>query len=148
VPRIYYRSSLFLYSVEEGDSTPIIEFWRATVYTFWRPADRGSLRDILEEVKGTPLVEPKNETEAWEEEQVEPSESAGLGFYWVEVSRGERKGPNLLSPEKRVEIVHLPTWEKAHVRRGYGLLEEWASLGRAVRRGFDAMASLFGGSAS
>ena len=130
--RIYYRTSLFLYTIEETENTPIIHFWRATVYTFWKPAAKESLWGIIEDVADQTATEPLDRI-AFEEEQVPPDESKGLGFYWVDVSESEQQGPKLLYEERTVEIVHLPTWEKTHTRRGYELLTVWRGVAAAIR---------------
>ena len=123
MPRIYYRTSLFLYeaSDSEEDESPLLRFWRATVFTFARPAKKETLREILEDYAGTDLTEERGK-EAYEAEQVDPAESRGLGFYWVDVSVSESRGRTLLTPEQRVAIYHLPTWEKTHTRLGYEYL--------------------------
>ena len=120
--RIYYRTSLFLYTARQGqEDSPILRFWRATVYTFASPASKTSLWQIIEDASGDRAVQERG-TSALEAEQVHPSESRGLGFYWVDVSVSESRGPTLLSPEQRVAVYHLPTWEKTHVRLGYEYL--------------------------
>ena len=121
--RIYYRTSLFLYTAEQGDKdkSPILRFWRATVFTFWKPASKTSLREIIEDYAKQNAIEEGGK-EAFEAEQVDPAESRGLGFYWVDVSVSESRGRTLLTPEQRVTVYHLPTWEKTHTRLGYEYL--------------------------
>ena len=140
--RIYYRSSLFLYTVEQDDDdeSPILRFWRATVYTFWKPVKKETLREIIEDAAQDTAIEEWGKT-AYEAEQVEPSESRGLGFYWVDVSMSESRGKTLVYPERRVAVYHLPTWEKTHTRLGY----EYLGL---VRRVLKSISDMLGGSAS
>ena len=141
--RIYWRSSLFLYETNQGaeeEKSPILTFWRATVYTFAKPADEATLHDIIEDVstrqaRRTNDLPPEfGDRKAWEVEQVEPGESKGLGFYWVDVSRSSFQGRNLINAEERIEVVHLPTWKKTNARLGYsqylGKISRLAALNR------------------
>ena len=134
--RIFYRSSLFLYEVEDYGKgrTPIIVFWRGTVYTFWHPADKETMREVLEDYTGAELVEPRR-YEAWEAVQVPASESRGLGFNWLEVSQGLKRGPHV-DPEERIAVFFLPAWKKAGLRLGYsGWMARISAYGAVKRAG-------------
>ena len=79
--------------------------------------------------------------DAFEEEQVDSSESKGLGFYWVDISISKSKGPELLYPEERIRVVNLHVWETTHVGLGYEYLQTLRRvLGNAARMLWGALA--------
>ena len=117
--QVYYRTSLFLYEVQEGDTpTPIIVFWRATVYSFHRGVDIRVLRRALRTYTDAELIEPQSRKAAFEKRQVPASDSRGLGFGWIEISRGEKQGLRI-KPEKRVAVFNLHAFQKINARLGY-----------------------------
>jgi hypothetical protein len=128
----FFRSSLFLYEVVPSEPTPIIVYWRATVFTFSKGASKRTLRHILSEFSETgDLIEPKGKSMAWEKRQVSSSLSSGLGFYWVRVSRSERYKGVLVEQDDPVGLWNLSAYEKADARLGYSeFLREAARYGR------------------
>lgn len=130
--RLYYRSSLFLYEIVKDEPTPLIVFWRATVYTFGHPASKTTLKRLLREYAEGALVEPQDRRVSWEERQVSPSDSRSLGFNWIEVSRGWRRGP-MLSPEVREDVLQLQAYER-NLRLGPSeFLREAVAFGKTRR---------------
>lgn len=117
--RIFYKTSLFLYEVIEDTPTPIIICWRATVFTFSKPASKATLKLMINYVTEGELVEPKDKRAALEQRQVSPSDSRGLGFNWVELSKLEKRGSTLVHPEERMEVWNLQAYEKVNLRLGY-----------------------------
>ena len=131
----------------QEDESPILSFIRATVYTWWKPAKRSSLGQILfdtlsdkkyrkeiEEKTGADPDDFMYGKDAFEEEQVESKESKGLGFYWVDVSVSTSRGVLLLTAEERIRVVNLHVWEQTHVGLGYEYLQTLRRvLGNAAR---------------
>lgn len=121
VTRIYYRTSLFLYTTTD-DPSPVLCYYRITEFTFWKPEDKDKmdrvLRDWIEEkarCEYTEIREPFRYA-AFEAEQVEPSESKGLGFNYYAVSHTKQRD----EPERVLEVFFRPAYEKADVRLGHG----------------------------
>lgn len=107
-------------------------FWRATCYTFSHPARKTTLKRILYEFsEGADLIEPKSRAISWEQRQVSASDSRGLGFGWVEISRGEKHGVRI-QPESRVAVWNLYAYEENNTRLGYAEF-----LGKASAYGKD-----------
>ena len=131
---ILYRTSLFLYEVVENEPTPIIVFWRATVFRFGKQVSKRLLHRLLMEYAEGELVEPEERRVAWEKNrQVDTSECKGLGIDWIEVSRGERKHGKL-KPEKRIDVANYSAYERIRARLGYSeFLREAARYGKAKR---------------
>ena len=151
--REYWRSSLFLYEIgEEDDGTPIIVFWRATAFTFGKAAHKRTLKKALKEYADTNYLytwkqlpewlqegvkdESVRQVNSWEKRQVPASDSKGLGFGWIEVSRGEKRGLRI-EPEKHVAVWNLYAYEKNNARLGYAEF-----LGKASAYGKDKSARL------
>jgi len=130
-----FRSSLFLYEIEESsEPTPIIVFWRATVFRFNEKVSKSLLKRLLGEFAASELIEPQERLVAWEKNrQVEFQECKGVGVNWIEVSRGvKQKGK--VTPEKRVAIVNYSAYENLRVRLGYSeFLRKASAYGRAKR---------------
>jgi len=122
--QVFWKTSLFLYEVLEPgittrSQTPIIVFWRATAFTFGRAAGKATLKRAIREISETgDLIESKSKKVSWEKRQVSASDSKGLGFGWIELSRGEKKGI-LLQPEERRAVWNLYALEKSNFRLGY-----------------------------
>lgn len=129
----YWKTSLFLYEIQE-DHTPIVVYWRATAYTFHSGVDFRVLHRILAEYVEGELIEPKDRKVAREKRQVSASDSKGLGFYWVNISRSEQKGHRMLKPDTRVAVFNLSAYEKVDVRLGYSEF-----LGKAAQYGKDKL---------
>lgn len=129
----FFRSSLFLYEVVDTDATPIIIYWRATVFTFDKP--RGlekTLRNILNEFAEGELIEPRDKRSAWEQRQVPQADSKGLGFYWVNISKSEMHKGKIVMQDERMAVWNLSAYEKNNLRLGYSEF-----LGDAVAYGKD-----------
>lgn len=136
--RIYYKTSLFLYEVVDSGPTPLIVFWRATVFTFGRGANFRTLKRILREFSETGvLIEPKSKRVSREKRQVPASDSRGLGFNWVEISRGEKRG-GYLQPEERMGLWQLQAYETLDSRLGYSeflrAASDYGKTKRALQR--------------
>ena len=124
--RVYWRASLFLYSVDDSNSnTPIINFWRATVYTWGTPAKKKTLKRAIEDVLDdaeADLIETTVDPygiakKSWEKRQVAEIPSSAHGFNAVDISHGWRKRGDL-HPEERMELFQLQIYEASNARLG------------------------------
>lgn len=129
--RQYWRTSLFSY-VPSNDGYNY-DAYRATVYTFGKPANLEDLRAAIQQITEGEGIEPKRA--AWEKRQVAASDSRGLGFNWLEISKLSYAGKRLVQPEQRVAVFQLQEYAKNYSRLGYSEFFKRIAKAFKVKRG-------------